>query len=107
MIWDSEETAPKRFRISIIVSAISSSGTGRPSLNRSGSRISYRRCIMLVSRRPLYPEGNPLARKVWQRAIGYHQITARPRLERKTSGEPPKRAAFSFGIVKTYDDHLK
>ncbi len=58
----SEETAPNLRRSSTNVSAISASGIGLPSLNRSGSRISNRRPEMLIRRLSLNFERNAFAR---------------------------------------------
>src|SRR5437762_460401 len=81
----SDDTAPKRCSSSSNVSPISSFGIGWPSLNRSGRRISNRRNVPLISRRPLYRKRNPLDRQEWQRRFGDEHLTRRPALERKTA----------------------
>src|SRR5262245_19018435 len=58
MIWVSEETAPNRCSSSTSVLAIRVSGTGWPSLNRSGSRSSYLRSEVLIRGRSLRVERN-------------------------------------------------
>src|ERR1700733_11443170 len=60
MIWDSEDTAPKCCSNSTNVSAIRESGTGWPPLNRSGSRSSYLRSVVLIRGRSFDVERNSL-----------------------------------------------
>src|SRR5262249_56566179 len=59
----SAETDPKRCRISRSVSPTSSSGTGWPSLNRRGSRISNRRSVLLIGGPPHDGKGYSLQGK--------------------------------------------
>ena len=105
LVCVSHETAPNRSRSSSSVSAINSSGTGRPSLNRRGRRISNRRKTLLIGGAPLNRECHTFPGQSRKRRFRHQRVSVRVGLERKTTCEKTKRLAFGFGVGKTNFDH--
>src|SRR5271157_894224 len=64
-----------------------SSGTGWPSLYRSGSRISWRRSDLLIRRGALDLESYVLGSQEAQRPLRDEHLARRPALEGKSTGE--------------------
>src|SRR5262245_60082842 len=106
MICVSDETAPNRCRSSSNVSATSSSGTGCPSLNRRGSRISKRRDELLIGRRAFDAETDSFHRQGGQGGLRDERFSACPALEREPPGQVTQGTAFRRGIRKANEDHV-
>src|ERR1051325_5629365 len=94
----SAETAPNRWRNSSNVSATSESGTGEPSLNRSGIRISYRRCKVLIGGRAFDFERQVLAGQIGKNGFVQHQVAIVPALKGESTGQPTQRALLCFAV---------
>src|SRR5271163_4630027 len=89
--------------ISSMASAIDSSGTSRPSLNRVGSSTSKRRNLFLIGRLSLHRKGDVLVRKSRQRALRDDEFSRFQGLAGEPPEEEPQRL-FSRRIVRKRDD---
>src|SRR4051812_43238646 len=105
MIWDSLDTAPKRSSSSTSVSAISSSGTGCPSLNFRGRSTSKRRYGLFLRRRAFHLKANTFPGEMRKGFLGQHHLSRRPTLEREATREPAEGPAFRVAIREADDDH--
>src|SRR5260370_37585346 len=105
IICVSEETDLNFCRIARSASAISSSGTGWPSLYRWGSRISNRRCELLIGCRPLDKERDSLHRQGRQGLLGHHRFSRGPAFKRKTTAQETQGPAFRGSVRKVNDNH--
>src|ERR1041385_2242281 len=102
--WVSHEVAPKRSRKSRNTSAPKASGTGWPSLNRSGRKTSKRRNLVIRGG-TLNGEADAFSCEEGKRLIGHNRVTVRPTLERKPTDEVPQAPPFSLVVGKPYDRH--
>ncbi len=105
MICVSADIAPKYCSNSSNLSATRSSGTGWPPLDRSGSRISYRRGDLLVYDGACYRRGAILDGREAGRSFRNERFTGSRALE----GRPPSKAAegtiLVVGIGETNPEH--
>src|SRR5437867_4581624 len=104
MICVSHETAPKRCSSSSRVSVINSRGTGWPSLNFNGSRISQRR-QSLICGRTFHGEADFLLSQQSQDLFRQHHFAAGPTLEREPASQLSQCLAFGGFVGKSNDDH--
>src|SRR5437016_14329752 len=102
----SEETAPNCCRSSRIVSANKSSGTGLPSLNRCGRRISYRRCKLFIGGRSFDGERNSCECERCQCLLRHKRLARRPGLEGESAGQETQRLPFGARIGKSNNNHI-
>src|SRR5580765_8815241 len=105
MICVSAERAPNCLRKSRSVSTRSSSGIWLPSLNRSGSRISNRRCKLLILGGAFHDERNPFQCHRPKSVRWHGGFTGIPRLEREPAEQVAKSPSFHFGTWEVDDDH--
>src|SRR6266853_1646916 len=96
----SDDTAPKRLFSSRIVSPINRSGTGCPSLNRSGRRISKRRNLFGIGCRSFDDKRDSFTRQAAERGLRNEHPPVVPRLERKSAGEPAEATNFGRLVRK-------
>src|SRR6266542_1053775 len=100
MVWRSADTAPKRASSSRKVCRSKAAGTRRPSLNRRGSRISYRR-YSFISFDALERERYVFPRKRRQGLLWKQQLAALPRLERELAQQEFQGAVLGLFVRKT------
>src|SRR5881396_1230653 len=105
MVWVSEEMEPKRRSSCSSKSAINSSGTGWPSLNLSGSRISKRRKDLLIRSRTFRGEGNPFHGEWTKSAFRHEHLAPSPTLERKAPSKPTQGPPLRILVAEMNDDH--
>src|SRR5262245_22336319 len=97
---------PNCFSNSSSTLTISSSGTGLPSLNSSGRRISNRRNSVLIGGRSLDGELDSLVRQMRQRFFRDHHLAVGPTFEGKSATEIAQSAAFGSVVSEGDDDHV-
>src|SRR5262245_49008433 len=107
MICVSDDTAPKRCRKSSSVSPSNESGTGWPSLNRSGRRNSYLRSVVLIRRRPLRVERNAFEGQRGKRLGRDESFAAGETFEGEAAGQVAQRAALGRTVGQGDDDHVR
>src|SRR5439155_14810437 len=105
MICVSDETAPNCFSNSSNVSVTSASGTGCPSLNRRGRRISNRRDELLIRGRPLNDERDAFMGQERQGGFRHDHLTRGPALERESAGQEAQGTTLGGIICKTNANH--
>src|SRR5271157_6286321 len=82
-----------------------SSGTGWPSLYRSGSRISWRRSDLLIRRGALDLESYVLGSQEAQRPLRDEHLARRPALEGKSTGEAAQCPFLGVQVGEADPDH--
>ena len=105
IVWLSTEIAPNWARSSKSVAPINSSGIGCPSLNASGSRISYRQYDLLIGRLARHCKPNPAGGQDAEHLLRHQRRPVIERFERAPSGEKPKRRRLGGRIWKLDRDH--
>src|SRR5688572_29677820 len=106
MVCVSADTAPNCCSSSARVSAISSSGTAWPSLNRSGRRISKRRNVLLIGSRTVDDERDAFDRQVGQGGFGNDHLPTRPTLEGEAAGQVTESPSLRAGISEADANHV-
>src|SRR3972149_12316595 len=105
MVCVSDETAPNWSNNSRIVSAMSVSGTGCPSLNFSGSSTSNRRSGLVIAGVSFDGERYALACETGHRRFRHQGIAARDQLEREPAGKITNGLPLRIGVWKAKFDH--
>src|SRR5438105_1017073 len=98
MVWVSNETAPKRLRISSSTRCSADAGTGEPSLSCRGSRISNRRMFAHVIGPAPGLELDAFAREIRQCRERDQPVAIRPRLARESAEQRRSAAPFVFDV---------
>ena len=104
MACDSHETPPKRRWISMAASARNSRGTGRPSLNSNGKRISKRQHALMRGS-SLDRERDSFPRHRREGLFWNGHFAARPGVAREPPNEEAKRSLLSRFVVEADNDH--
>src|SRR5258708_26971593 len=102
--WDSQETPPKRPWISAAALATKSGGTGGPSLNVNGKRISKRQ-YTLIRGRSLNRKWNPFPCHRHQGLLWNGNLAGGPRMPRESANQKPQGALLSRFVMETDNDH--